>query len=129
MSEPTITLDGRFLLPEDLRDKDGAWREYTLTVKRVIDAGELMDGAGKPIDCQSLEFLETTKFFTLTSKTNKRLLKAQFPAALVGAKVTLYPVVGNWFGQSSMLGIRVRIPKGLPCPHVKAKDVGKDLTR
>jgi len=130
-----LELNDRFLHATDLQKVvDGGvtkWAEFSLTIERVHPAGSLFqeDANGKKgqaIPHQALQFKQTEKMLILTSKINKRRLKALFGNTVTGNNVTLYPVFGTWFGIPGTLGIRVR-PGRLKLKEDR-KDVGADLT-
>ena len=78
-----------------------------------------------------LAFEETEKMLALRP-VNEILsiyaLHENKPKRWPGKKLTLYPVVGDWFGQKNVCAIRVRIPKGDKRPFVPPEQLGRDIT-
>jgi hypothetical protein len=50
------------------------------------------------------------------------------PAELIGKKITLVPVKGNWFGESNTLALRVLVTGDKPRPRVGKKAFGEVVT-
>jgi hypothetical protein len=121
--------------PEYLRAEDlvsgGVWCEKTLTVKTVHAPNTIKTQDKKLIEKPVIEFDETPKRLVLGT-TNGRLLKyatgATVASELIGKRLTIYPAIGNWFGQSNVTTMRIRIPDGGPKPFVQVKNIGVDIT-
>lgn len=110
---------------------DGKYLSFTLEISkaehvtRKNSEGELSGtllwfvGAKKPLFCPD-------------EKINQRLLKSECgtidPEQLVGCKVTMIPVKGNWFGETNTLAIRILVTGDKPRPSIKAKVFGKPVT-
>lgn len=131
MSTEIIKTDSRYLHGEDLR-RDGVWMEFQLTIKAVDDEDSAMTKDEQVIPGWPLHFSETPKILVI-KKTNVRLaiaaLETNARSKWVGKKLTVYPVKGNWFGQTDVVAVRIRVPKGIPKPFIKPSNLGKDLTR
>jgi len=125
-----IKTDSRFLHGEDLR-RDGKFCEFTLTIKQVDDENSAIAADKQVIEGWPVHFEETPKIAVL-KKTNLKLaiaaLETNARSKWVGRKLTVYPVKGNWFKQTDVLAVRVRVPKGIPKPFIRPVDLGKDLT-
>jgi len=119
-----------FLRAEDML-KDGVWKEVTLTIKEAHGPGTVKAKDKTTIEHPVLDFEKTEKRLVL-GKVNQRLIKCATGVSngedLVGKKVTIYPVVGDWFGQKDVTSIRVRVPQGKKRPFIQPKNLGKDIT-
>lgn len=119
-----------YLHAEDLL-ADGQWKQYTLTVEKVNPPNTIKSADGKPINKPVIEFAETEKKLVLNG-VNQRLMKCALGTgkvtAWVGKKVTLHAALGNWFGQTNVAAVRVRVNEGRARPFLKAEHFGKDLT-
>jgi hypothetical protein len=110
MAEKKSIYDGlRYLYAEQLKGK-----RVTLTIKSVVDEDVVGDG-GRHTQGHALAFDETPKLLIVTGATIKRQLamacQTDDPAAMVGHKITLYPVkspksISGW-------AIRVAIPEAM----------------
>jgi hypothetical protein len=126
-----IKTDSRFLHGEDLQ-REGKWQEFTLTIKDVQEKDSMKSEEGQKIDGWPISFEETPKILVLNT-TNTRLaicaigtnLRSEWP----GKKLTVYPVIGSWFGQRDVYALRVRVPAGTPRPFIQPSVLGRDLTK
>lgn len=126
-----IKTDSRFLHGEDLQ-KDGKWQEFSLTIKSVGERDSMRAQDKTIVPGWPVEFEESPKILVL-NKTNTRLaiaalgtnVRAEWP----GKKLSVYPVIGTWFGQEDVYALRVRVPRGKPRPFIQPKMLGKDLTK
>lgn len=130
----------KYLKAEDLLI-GGVWRQATVTITATFEPGTQKQGekpAGpdnrKTIPQPVIEFENQSgrKKRLVLGKTNERLLQAQTGISkgseLVGRQVTLYPVLGDWFGQRDVTSIRIRIDDGKPRPFIQPANLGKDIT-
>jgi hypothetical protein len=126
-----IKTDSRYLHGEDLQ-RDGSWQEFKLTVKSIGDQDSEKSEEGVTIKGWPVTFEETPKILVL-NVTNTRLAIASMGtnerAKWPGKTLTVYPAIGNWFGQKDVYAVRVRVPNGLPRPFIQPKIFGKDLTK
>ncbi len=136
-----IKTDSRYLHGEDLQ-RDGVWREFTLTIKDVGEehsATTKDDGKTKPriIPGYPVYFEETPKVLVLKSGKGVRSINLSFAIAAlgtnrrqdwIGQKLTVYPAMGNWFGQTDVVAVRIRVPEGQGRPFVSPAALGVDLT-
>lgn len=123
--------DSRFLHAEDLL-QDGEWKQYQLTISKVIPPGELKYKNGQMADCRVLCFKETAKMFSLSAKCNCRVMPYATGSAdqekWVGRRITVYPSrLEECFGERDIACVRVRAMPGAK-PKLSRKDVGVDLT-
>lgn len=130
-TDQIIKDDSRFIHGEDLQ-RGGKWFEITLTIKSVGDKDSMKSQDGKVIPGFPVHFTETEKIAVLKG-SNVRLLKAALKTAdrseMAGKKLTLYPVKGNWFGQTDVAAVRVRVPAGVAKPFIQKQHLGTDLTK
>ncbi len=119
-----------FMRAEDLI-QGGKWCEMTYTIQLMHLPNTLQTADKKLIDKPVLQFEETGKQFVLGT-TNNRLLKyatgATTQSQLIGQKITIYPAVGNWFGQRNVTTKRIKVPEGRERPFIKPSDLGTDIT-
>ena len=119
-----------FLHAEDML-VEGVWKQFTLTITEVIPRNTIRGGDDKIIEKEVVVFKETDKRLIL-GKTNARLMKfatgSGKPAEWVGKKITLYPSMGDWFGQKNVAAIRVRLAESKARPFLQSKNLGVDLT-
>lgn len=132
MSTDIIKTDSRYLHGEDLRKGDRPC-EFTLTIASVGEKDSAKSETGQVIKGYPVEFAETDKRLVLNN-TNTKLAVAALGtnsrAAWIGQKLTLFPaVLSECFGQTDVVCVRVRVPKGRPKPFVMPKHMGKDLTQ
>jgi len=122
--------DSRFLHAEDLL-QGGEWRQYALTIDRVIPPGELKYQNGQVADCYVLCFRETQKMFSLSARCNWRLMPyavgSAKPENWPGKQITVYAARGTWFKEENLAAVRIRPLPGAR-PKLSAKDLGEDLT-
>ena len=125
-----IKTDSRFLHGEDLQ-KDGKWQEFTLTIKEVKPKDSMKAKDGTIVPGWPVIFEESPKILVL-NKVNTRLaisaVETNVASEWAGKKLTIYPVIGSWFGQSDVYAVRIRVAKGKPRPFIQPKIMGKDLT-
>lgn len=115
--------------------KKGVWKQFTVKIKAIHPANTIQADNKVLIDRPVISFAKSPKLFA-PSKTTQKLIQFQVGVDLNGAEkdlavgklITLYPVKGNWFGQKDLAGIRVRIDRDKPKPHIKSKDMGEDIT-
>ena len=123
--------DSRFIHGEDLQ-RDGRWSDITLTIANVDEKDSMKSKGGQVIDGFPVSFEETEKMAVFRGG-NIRLLKAATGTSkrteMVGQKLTIYPVKGDWFGQKDVCAVRIRVPEGQAKPFIPFKDLGKDLTK
>ena len=123
--------DSRFIHGEDLC-RDGKWSDVTLTIKQVGEKDSMKSMSGQVIAGFPFSF-EGTEKLAVFKGGNVRLLKAALGTSdrsqMIGKKLTLYPTIGDWFGQKGVLAVRVRVPEGVAKPFIPIKDLGKDLTK
>ena len=123
--------DETLLKGEDLLVK-GEYKSFTLviakaaTVQRKNESGETLTGL-------LLHFEKARKpLFAPMDQLNYRMLRAELgtvePDAMVGKKVTLIPVKGNWFGERNTLAIRVLVTGDKPKPRVGKTAFGEPVT-
>jgi len=131
VSDQIIKDDSRFIHGEDLQ-RGGKWSDITLTIKSVGDENSMKSKQGQVIEGYPVHFVETTKVAVLR-KSNVRLLKAALKTndreKMVGQKLTLYPVKGDWLGQKDVIAVRVRVPEGNAKPLIQKQHLGVDLTK
>jgi len=124
MKDPTL------IKGEDLLIK-GSYRQLTMTIakasiqKRKNESGEkeglliYFEKAIKPLFCPM-------------DQLNYRMLKAELgttdPEAMVGKKLTIIPVKGDWFGEPNTLAVRVLVTGDKPKPRVGKKAFGEPVT-
>ena len=123
--------DSRFLHAEDLL-QDGEWRQYTLTIAKVIPPGELTYENKQVENNYVLQFKEGTgKMLALSAKCNRRIMPyatgTADPKNWVGKRIVVYAARGNWFKEENLAAVRIRPLPGAR-PKLSAKDVGVDLT-
>lgn len=123
--------DSRFIHGEDLQ-RNGKWCDITLTIKSVGEKDSMKSADMKTIEGYPVTFVETEKM-AVFSGNNIRLMKAaletQNREEMTGKKLTLYPAVGDWFGQANVVAVRIRVPEGKPRPFVQRTHLGRDLTK
>ncbi len=131
MMSELIKTDSRYLHGEDLQ-RDGVWLDFTLTVKAVADKDSAVAEDGNVIKGWPVTFEESPKILVL-NKTNTQLAIAAVGTNVretwAGKSLTVYPVIGSWFGQRDVVAVRVRVPDGTPRPFIQPSSLGKDLTK
>lgn len=130
-ADQIIKDDSRFIHGEDLQ-RNGKWADITLTIESVGEQDSMKAKDGKVIPGYPVFFKETKKIAVLKG-SNVRLLKAALGtsnrAEMAGQKLTLYPVKGDWFGQTNVAAVRVRVPEGNAKPFIQRQHLGTDLTK
>lgn len=134
MSKVKEQIDSRFLHAEDLIH-DGEWKQYTLTIDKVIMPGELTYENKQVCESYVLCFVnpvtKAEKMLAISAKCNQRLMPyatgSAKPDKWPGRKITLYAARGNWFGEAGIAAIRIRPQPGAH-PKLSPKDLGVDLT-
>jgi hypothetical protein len=109
---------------------DGVYKPFTLTIEKA-EWGDRENEGGKKHGL-IIHFAKAKKpFFAPLDQLNFRMIKAELgtiePAELVGKKLTLIPVKGNWFGESNTLAIRVMVTGDKPRPRVGRKAFGESV--
>lgn len=109
--------------------RGNTYQKFTLTIKDVEKPGHGRVYENKqPIDGYIIHFEETGKQFVIKEKsTNIKLIRAQLGESWPGQKLTLFPVVGDWFGDKNLLGIRIWVDEKNPRPKIASKDMGKAI--
>jgi hypothetical protein len=69
MSKVKDITDSRFMHAEDLL-QDGEWKQYTLTIDRVIPPGELTYQNKQVCESHVLCFKQTQKMFAISARCN-----------------------------------------------------------
>lgn len=109
----------------------GKWRQFQLTIKEYFDPGTQHASDGEVIRFGVLGFEKTEKRM-IVKEVNRRLMQyatgTDKPAEWIGKTVTVYPVMGDWFGVEGAVSFRIRVPKGKPQPLIKPQMMGKDIT-
>lgn len=112
--------------------RDCTYQMFPLRIKSVEhpDHGRKYENK-QAIEGFILAFDETEKEFVIKQgSTNHKLIRAQLgesPDKWVGQVVILFPVVGNWFNEKNLLGIRVFVDEKNPRPKIAAKDMGRPV--
>jgi len=123
--------DTRFIHGEDLQ-KNGKWCDVTLTIKEVGEADSMRSKGGQTIAGYPFKFVETNKMAVFKGN-NLRLLRAALMtknrSEMVGKRLTLYPAIGDWFRQSGVVAVRIRVPEGRGKPFIPIQNLGRDLTK
>lgn len=131
MTDQIVKDDSRFIHGEDLQ-RGGKWSDVTLTIKSVGDKDSMKAEDKSTIEGYPLSFVETEKMAVMRG-CNVRLMKAALQtndrSQMIGKKITLYPTKGNWFGQTNVIAVRVRVPDGVAKPFIPIQHLGKDLTK
>lgn len=121
--------DPTLIKGEDLLIK-GSYRQLTMTIakasveKRKNESGEkeglliYFEKAIKPLFCP-------------VDQLNYRMLKAELgttdPEQMIGKRLTIIPVKGDWFGESNTLAVRVIVTGDKPKPRVGKKAFGEPV--
>ena len=70
-------------------------------------------------------------FFAPFDQVNYRLIRSECgttePSELIGKRITLIPVVGNWFGGENELALRVLVSADKPKPKISKSAFGKPV--
>ena len=109
---------------------EGTYREFTLEIERAEWADRENEGGIK--HGVLIHFAKAKKpFFAPVDQLNYRMIRSELgtaePAELSGKKLTLIPVVGNWFGEENTLAIRVKVTGNKPRPRVGKKAFGTSV--
>ena len=125
-----LNFGAEFLRAEDLLHQ-GKWGEFTLTIKAAHDPNTVRAADKTMIDKPVIDFEKTDKRLVL-GVTNQRLIKcatgAETTDDLIGKRITLFAVIGDWFGEKNVTAIRIRVPEDQPKPFIKKQNMGKDIT-
>lgn len=110
---------------------DGEYKSFALEIAKAEWADRENEGGTK--HGLLLHFTKAKKpFFAPIDQLNFRMIKAEHgtcePAELVGKKITLIPVKGNWFGEANTLALRVLVTGDKPRPRVGKKAFGEPVT-
>lgn len=110
---------------------DGEYRSFSLEIAKAEWADRENEGGKK--HGLLIHFAKAKKpFFAPIDQLNFRMIKAEHgtcePAELIGKKITLIPVKGNWFGESNTLSLRVLVTGDKPRPRVGKKAFGEPVT-
>lgn len=111
--------------------KAQTYQKFTLTIKEVDQPGHGRKYENKKdIEGFVIRFVETPKEFVIKEdSTNHKLIKAQMGSGnWPGQKLTLFPVVGDWFREKNLLGIRVFVDEDNPRPKISAQHMGRSVT-
>ena len=120
-----------FLRAEDLI-QHGVWSELNLTIKEahLPDTLKIKDGK-EWLDKEALSFVESDQYLVM-GKLNWRLLRyatgIESKEEAVGQTLILYAARGDWFGETGVAALRIRIPKEGVRPNVKKNIMGTDIT-
>lgn len=122
--DPTLIRGEDFLVK-------GEYRSFTFPIKsaefverkseRGCVRGLLIyfEGAKKPLFCPE-------------DKTNFRMIRTEIgtvePAEMVGKKLTMIPVKGDWYGAKNALAVRVIVTGDKPKPNITSKAFGTPVT-
>lgn len=108
----------------------GEYKSITLEIEKAEWADRENEGGKK--HGLLIHFKSAKKpFFAPIDQLNYRMIRAELgtcePVDLVGKKLTLMPVKGNWFGESNTLAIRVLVTGDKPRPRVGKKAFGESV--
>jgi hypothetical protein len=100
---------------------NGEYKQFTLEIVACEWADRENEGGRK--HGLLVSFKNGKKpFFAPIDQLNYRMIRAEHgttePAELIGKKLTLIPVKGNWFGEANTLAIRVLVTGDKPRPRV-----------
>lgn len=109
---------------------NGEYKSFSLDIERCEWADRENEGGAK--HGLLIHFTKAKKpFFAPVDQLNYRMIRAEHgttePNELVGKKLTLMPVKGNWFGESNTLAIRVLVTGDKPRPRVGKKAFGESV--
>ena len=110
----------------------GEYKSFTLEIEEATRATrEGTDGQSR--DGILIRFAKARKpFFAPDDKLNQRLIRCELgtldPSEMKGKKLTLIPVIGNWFGVKDGLAIRILVTGDKPKPQVTKQMFGKNVT-
>jgi hypothetical protein len=124
MKDPTL-IKGEDLLI------NGSYRQLTLTVSKASVQTRKNESGEK--EGLLIYFEKATKpLFCPLDQLNYRMIKAELgttdPAAMVGKKLTIIPVKGDWFGERNTLAVRVLVTGSKPKPRVGKAAFGEPVT-
>ena len=107
--------------------RDGEYRKYEMTIESAEHITR--DSSEGPTDGLLLRFVGANKpLFCPDGKLNQRLLKAETGTDnandLAGNKITMIPVMGDWFGERNTLAVRILVTGNKPKPGIKSSAFG-----
>jgi len=110
---------------------NGEYKAFSLVIANAEWADRENEGGTK--HGLLIHFEKAKKpFFAPIDQLNFRMIRAEHgttePAELIGKKITLVPVKGNWFGESNTLALRVLVTGDKPRPRVGKKAFGEVVT-
>ena len=110
---------------------DGAYKSFTLEIASVDWADRENEGGKK--HGLLIHFAKAKKpLFAPVDQLNFRMIRAELgtaePSEMIGKKLTLIPVKGDWFGEKNTLAIRVLVTGDKPRPRVGKKAFGEVVT-
>lgn len=110
---------------------NGEYRAFSLVISKAEWADRKNEGGTK--HGLLIHFEKAKKpFFAPIDQLNFRMLRAELgttePAELVGKKITLIPVKGDWFNDKNTLALRVLVTGDKPRPRVGKKAFGEVIT-
>lgn len=116
---------------EDLMDQSGTYQAFTLEIAKAEWADRENESGTK--HGLLIHFAKAKKpFFAPIDQLNYRFIRAELgtvePVDLIGKKLTLIPVKGDWFGEKNTLAIRVGVSGDKPRPRVGKKAFGEVVT-
>jgi hypothetical protein len=121
--------DPALLKGEDLI-VNGVYSSFTLT----IESAQIVTRENENVKKEGLliQFAKAHKpLFCPVDQVNYRMIKAELGSIdcekLVGKKLTIIPVRGDWFGEKNTLGLRVLVTGERPKPSVKKKVFGESI--
>ncbi len=121
--------DPTLIKGEDLLVK-GEYKAFTLEIEKCEWADRENEGGTK--HGLLIHFVKAKKpFFTPIDHLNYRMIRVELgtvePADLIGKKLTLIPVKGNWFGERNTLALRVVVTGDKPKPQVGKAAFGESV--
>lgn len=108
----------------------GEYRTFALEISKVEWADRENEGGTK--HGLLIHFAKAKKpFFAPVDQLNYRMIRAELgtvePSEMVGKKLTIMPVKGNWFGEQNTLALRVVVTGDKPRPRVGKKAFGESV--
>ena len=121
--------DDKLIKGEDLLVK-GTYQAFKLVIDRASIIERDNEGGKKT---GLLIYFDKAKkpLFAPVDQINYRLIRCELgtvdPEEMKGKTLTLYPVKGDWFGETNQLAVRVQVSGDKPRPGIKRKTMGESV--